>query len=91
MKITLNVSEENEATEFPWWLIIDPEQNLSKSKGSCQVIADMITGPFFSRKEAEDHLRSRRYAFGTNAVVYCHSGYWSKQYKEAIRNGVKDE
>ena len=32
MKITLNVSEENEATEFPWWLIIDPEQNLSKSK-----------------------------------------------------------
>lgn len=44
-----------------------------------------ITGPFFSREDANDHLSSRRYAFSKKAFVYCFSGYWSFKYKTALR------
>jgi hypothetical protein len=82
MRIELEVSEKNEGTESPYWLIIDPRQAMR-----CDVaeIASMITGPFFSREAAENHLRNRRYAFGKNAGVWCHSGYSSAQYKYACK------
>ena len=80
--IQLEVSELNEGTESPYWLIIDPRQMMSPD---CHTVASMITGPFFSREEAQTHLSNRRYAFGENAVVYCHSGHWSYQYKNALR------
>lgn len=83
MKIELEVSSEAEGTSAPWWMIIDPEQNLSKGEDGVYRIAHMITGPFFSRKEAQDWLDKTRYNFGPNAVVYCHSGHQSKQYEKA--------
>ena len=83
MKLTINVSEETECTSEPWWTIIDPKQNMSTQKDACHNIASMITGPFFSRESAETHLDLRRHAFGPNAVVFCHSGCWSPEYKEA--------
>lgn len=83
MKITLEVSEKCEATESPYWLILDPGYTWT---GRADMVAEMVTGPFFSRESAEAHLETRRYAFGRNAIVYCHSGCWSQEYKQACRD-----
>jgi hypothetical protein len=91
MKIEIELSEENEGTSAPWWVIIDPKQNLSKSREATHNIASMITGPFFSRQEAEDHLTARSHAFGCNAVVFCMSGYWSREYGEAIKKAKEQK
>ena len=92
MKIEIDVDvEKNEGTSFPWWTIIIPRQNMSKMPDACHNIAGMIVGPFFSRIEAETHLDSRRYEYGENARVYCHSGYMSNAYKAAIRNSGGEE
>ena len=88
MKITIDVDiVNNEGTSSPWWMIIDPQQNMSKGRNACHNIAGMITGPFFSRSDAQAHLDRRRYAFGDGAVVYCNSGYWSEQYNKAMKSG----
>ena len=71
-----------EATESPYWIIIDPRQMFSLD---CHQVASMITGVFFSREDAEMHLKQRRHAFSKHAVVYCHSGYWSNKYKNLCR------
>lgn len=84
MNITLTVSEENEATSYPWWIIVDPRQSF---RCNPHEIASMITGPFFSRKEAQDFLDATRYNFSKRAVVYCASGHNSRQYREAITMG----
>ncbi|RLB94072.1 MAG: hypothetical protein DRH26_02280 [Deltaproteobacteria bacterium] len=67
----------NESTESPYWLVLDPRQNMM-----CNVhhLAAQITGPFFCREDAEDYLESRSYAHSDKAVVYCLSGYWSGKY-----------
>ena len=91
MRIELEVSDENEGTESPWWSIIDPRQNMRTGQEACHNIAGMITGPFFSREAAQEHLETRRYNFGKNAVVFCHSGHWSRQYKEACRARFRTE
>lgn len=84
MKIEIEVSEENECTSSPYWLIISPRQNFkTDEEGACN-IASMITGPFFSRKEAQKVLDSRRYHYGNNAIVYCHSGYETVQYSSKV-------
>jgi len=86
MEIKINVdTENNEGTESPWWLIIDPKQNFNVSNQGLHNIAGMITGPFFSRSSAQAHLDGRRYNFSANAKVFCHSGYWSYEYKNALR------
>lgn len=90
MEIKLIVSEENEGTESPWWMIIKPQQNFSKGEQGICNIAGMITGPFFSREEAEDELKNRRYDYGQNAVVWCASGYNSWQYKNALRKAKQE-
>lgn len=71
-----------EGTDSPYWLILDPRQNMS-----CDIyhLSSQITGIFFSREDAERHLSSRRYAFSDRAAVFCCSGYWSHQYKTKIR------
>lgn len=84
MKIEIEVSELCEATRSPWWMIIVPKQNMSTDKNSSHNIAGMITGPFFSLKEAVTVLERERYNFGRNAVVYCASGAHSGQYAEGI-------
>ncbi len=77
--IEITISEETEATHAPWWIIIDPAQMMSPSY---HAVAGMITGPFFSREEAETHLRQRRYAFSNRAVVFCKSGHAAPQYND---------
>jgi len=96
-------SADNEGTESPYWLIIDPSAvtdflswrdgretiYASLDKENIARIADQIpnciTGPYFSRSDAESHLKARRYAFSKKAYVYCHSGYWSHKYKTFYR------
>lgn len=85
MKITLEVSTETEATASPWWMIIDPKQNFQTESGGVHNIACMVTGPFFSRAEAEDYLSRAKHHFSKNAQVYCASGYQSAQYDAAYR------
>jgi len=82
-EIKISISEENEGSCSPYWLILDPRQNMS---ANIHDLAAQITGPFFSRESAKQHLNSRRYAFGKRACVYCMSGYWSKEYKTALKN-----
>lgn len=77
---------EVEGTESPYWLILDPSQMM---KPDVFHLASMVTGPFFSREEAQGHLSARRYAFGKHAVVFCSSGYWSQRYKEAWRSAER--
>ena len=87
-------SADNEATDAPYWLIVDPrtEGRDSALMGEdwtphdvINYIVNCITGPFFSRKDAQEHLESRRYAFTDKATVYCHSGHWSRKYKAFCR------
>lgn len=88
MKITVDVTGDNEATESPWWAIVDPKQNMAKD---LNMAASQITGPFFSRAEAEDFLKATHYNFSKRAAVWCFSGYYSRQYKEACRTAAKTE
>jgi len=92
MKIELDVDlENNEGTDSPYWLIIDPSW-LPKSTlkddpdQALHIVASMINGPFFSREEAQYFLNATNYNFSKNAKVYCHSGYSSHKYKMACRN-----
>ena len=78
-------TENNEGTSSPWWMIIDPRQSMSTKKEACHDIAAMITGPFFSRASAQAFLDATRYNFGPNAVVYCASGCYSREYENAIK------
>ncbi len=90
VKITVTVDlENNESTESPYWLIIDPRQNFKVDCRGIHNIASMVTGPFFSRADAETHLKARRYAFSKNAKVFCHSGYRSMKYKKACRDAME--
>ena len=72
----------NESTDSPYWLILDPAQNMA-----CDVymLASQITGPFFCREDAQHHLEDRRHVFSDRAVVYCNSGYWSRKYQSLCR------
>lgn len=55
------------------------------------ILARMITGPFFSRKEAENALADRRYNYSKRAVVYCKSGWDSDSYRRAIEEAATQE
>ena len=82
MKIEIEVSEDNEATSYPWWFICDPRQNMSADLATA---AGQITGPFFSREEAEAQLKATHYNYSKRAKVWCASGYHSRRYKEALQ------
>ena len=84
MKIEIEVSEKNESTRAPWWMIVDPRQNFKTDEKGAYAIARMITGPFFSRKEAEDALKRKRYNYGKGALVWCASGFLTQQYDEKM-------
>lgn len=87
--IKINISNDSEASSFPWWAILDPHQFFRANKDGLDDLASMITGPFFSREEANAELNSRRYDYGKHATVYCFSGYHSGQYKRKIREQRK--
>jgi hypothetical protein len=82
MKILIEISEENAATAFPWWIILDPRQNMRAEAGD---LASQITGPFFSRAAAQKHLVLKRHRFSDRAVVWCHSGRDSIEYVVAMK------
>ena len=84
MKIEIEVSEECECTRSPWWMIIDTRQNFRTDREASHNISAMITGPFFSREEAELVLDRRRYNFGKGAVVFCASGVDTIQYARKV-------
>ena len=86
MKIEIDVSEKNESTSSPWWVILDPKQNMA-----CDIdyLASMITGPFFSREEAMLNLLQRSHHYSNRAKVYCLSGYNTYQYDDAYRKADK--
>ncbi len=83
MKIHLEISEDNEITRAPWWIIIDPRQNFKLDDFGLFNIATMLTGPFCSRAEGENHLRRNRHNYSKNARVWCHSAAMYSQYAEA--------
>lgn len=92
MKITIDVSEKNEGTNAPWWIIIDPfnlsnvYRNDTKELLSVMDIAFAISGPFFSRESAQNYLDQNHYNFSEHARVYCKSGYHNKTYANAYNN-----
>ena len=75
-------STDHESTSFPFWTIIDPSQNFKTGNQGLHNIAGMITGVFFSRKDAEDFLTATSYNFSKNAKVYCHSGHNSDDWRK---------
>lgn len=95
MKLTLEVSEDNECTSFPWWVIVDPQPDygrrilMGRDEERIHTAAAMVTGPFFSREEAEDELKATRYNYSKRAVVYCKSGCYSRQYQWKMREASK--
>ena len=72
----------NEGTSSPYWLIIDPRQNFEVKSQGVHNVASMITGPFFSREDAQGFLDMTHYNFSKNAKVYCHSGCYSSKYEK---------
>jgi hypothetical protein len=85
-QLTLDVSSANEGTDAPWWAILDPDQMM---RADVHQLAGMITGPFFSRAEAEYELTCRHYSYGKHACVYCMSGYRTDVYRQAYHQAEK--
>jgi hypothetical protein len=82
MKIQIEISDDNESTSSPYWLILDPKQNMNCD---LYMLASQITGPFFSREEAERVLRNRSHHYSKRARVFCHSGCYTYQYDNKCR------
>jgi len=74
MKIEIEVSSENEGTASPWWMILDPSQNMSRD---VHWLNSQITGPFFSRAEADRVLKNRAHHFSPREMVFCASGRYT--------------
>ncbi len=74
----------NEATAYPYWMIIDPIQMMRPTLGG---VASMVSGPFFSREEAENKLKAQRYNYTKRAAVYCCSGHMSPSWRSAHEEG----
>jgi len=74
---------DNEGTRAPYWLILDPNQNMG-----CDIydLSSQITGVFFSRKDATEYLKARRYNFSERAAVFCMSGHHSFLYNKLCEN-----
>lgn len=87
----MKISDKNESTSHPFWIIIDPRQNFHTGNQGLHNIAGMITGVWFSREAAEEHLKAHRYNFGENARVYCHSGCYSQDWVELSKELKKAE
>jgi hypothetical protein len=85
MKIEIEISEKNEATRAPYWIIVDPRQNFSVDDRGMSNVANMITGLFFSREEAKNYLERNYYHFTKHAKVYCHSSVQDCQYGEKVK------
>ena len=87
MKIEIEVSDKNEGTAEPWWVIVDPKQMMKPDP--YHVMIGMITGPFFSREEAQEYLDNHSHNYTRRAVVYCASGCYTNQYKKVYREAER--
>ena len=83
----IKTTGDNDCTSYPWWGIVSPRRGLVRKDEAVAHFAGAITGPFFSRKSAQDHLDARRYRYPDNAAVWCFSGHESWDYREAVDNG----
>ncbi len=74
---------DNEATASPYWLILDPRQNMS-----CDIheLASQVSGPWFCREDAQMYLDARKHHYSPKARVYCHSGHFSRKYEKLCRD-----
>jgi len=86
VRIEIEVSDKNEATASPWWFISDPRQMMRPDHYQ---LAGMITGPFFSREEAEDVMNKRSHHYSERAAVFCASGCYTHSYDSAYRAAEK--
>lgn len=84
------LSNKNEWTSHPYWIIIDPKQNFKTNEDGVHYIAGMITGVFFSRQSAQNHLIRKRHHFSDNAVVYCCSGCYSEDWVEFSKENTEE-
>ena len=83
--VEIELSDDVEGTSYPWWMIVDPVQNMSKDPAVA--VMNQITGPFFSREEADRVFQSTRYRYGAawscwlwlarTRVVLCCNGFKS--------------
>ena len=73
----------NEGTSAPYWLILDPQQNMRRD---VHCLAGQITGPFFCREDAQEELDKTRYNYSDRARVYCCSGCYSSKYMNLCKN-----
>lgn len=89
MELKIEVSDQNEGTASPWWLIIDPSQNMECNASS--IAMEMLTGPFFSREEAELVLKQRSHHYSNRAVVWCLSGCYTYQYDKKYKKYKESE
>lgn len=78
----MKISEQNEGTSFPFWVIIDPRQNFKTDNQGLHNIASMVTGVWLSREAAQEFLDRTRYNFSEHARVFCHSGCYSQDWIE---------
>ena len=77
-----------EATAYPYWIIIDPKYvGLCSMDQRVHCVAHAITGPFFSREAAVEHMDQARHHFSKHAKVYCASGHTSWQWQHLLRMG----
>ena len=65
-----------ESTDFPIWHIM-----------SGRFHSTYHAGPWFSREAAERHLQGARHRYPKSAVVYCHSGHMSADYRHLCETG----
>ena len=89
MKVVIDLSEQNEGTEAPFWVIIDPSQMMKPDDTS--VAMRMVHGIWFSREEANEHLMLCRHRYSSRAVVWCMSGHASMQWRNAVREARKGD
>ncbi len=71
-------SADNEGTAAPYWLIIDPDCVVDSS--DVRSLAASISGPFFSRFDADEYLKNKAHRYSKDAKVYCCSGHASRKY-----------
>lgn len=94
MEITLTVSDNVEATSYPWWIVIDADRIIPCPPDddddnpvpsvSWRDVAGAIHGPFFSREEGEAYIKANRHNLGKDPVCYCKSAWMTDVYKQAM-------
>lgn len=76
----MKISEKNEGTAHPYWIIIDPRQNFKVNSDGVYNFASMITGVWLSREAAQEFLDRTKYNFSKHAKVFCHSVCYSSDW-----------